>query len=532
MGSTRITKVAIFLILVGAIWALNFNKIEGRLTTMTTSRSSQPGRSLLQAVNVSDDTVRVDPLDNFKKYRGGYDITNKHYWSSTIFTGIHGYAIGVLWLFCGLVYGGFLLATTFCCQNNNRKLKKTSPCQEQSYLWPTILATFITVLAIVATGLVLGGNARFHSKAKTVVNIVIDTANEASETIYNTTGAMKDMSVNLEVSNNGSSQASGFLTSTSQKLDSQAADIQRQAKKNRHAIDKGLRIVYIVTIVTISFNLVAVLVLTAFGILRFRRALKVFIGLCWLLTVLCWLFFGMYFFLEKFEGDTCTALEDFQKDPYNSSLSSILPCNELLSAKSVLSDVSSGIYDLVNEVNTNISTTYPDLIQVCNPFSAPPEYRYQPNNCPDNTIKIAEIPQALKWFTCSDESTGPCVGGLFSANEFRTVEGYTNSIQKILNAYPGMEDLVECQSVEDAFSEILHRHCKPLKRYTRMVWAPLSFLSIIMVALVLIWTVESHHMQEHHFSDGSVKPRSTAAEITEASIAQETKDDSFPNSVV
>lgn len=53
----------------------------------------------------------------------------------------------------------------------------------------------------------------------------------------------------------------------------------------------------------------------------------------------------------RFEGDTCTALEDFQKDPYNSSLSSILPCNELLSAKSLLSDVSAGIYNLVNEVN-------------------------------------------------------------------------------------------------------------------------------------------------------------------------------------
>lgn len=53
---------------------------------------------------------------------------------------------------------------------------------------------------------------------------------------------------------------------------------------------------------------------------------------------------------SRFEGDTCTALEDFQKDPYNSSLSSILPCNELLSAKSLLSDVSEGIYNLVNEV--------------------------------------------------------------------------------------------------------------------------------------------------------------------------------------
>ena len=53
----------------------------------------------------------------------------------------------------------------------------------------------------------------------------------------------------------------------------------------------------------------------------------------------------------RFEEDTCTALEDFQKDPYNSSLSSILPCEELFSAKSVLSDVSAGIYNLVNEVN-------------------------------------------------------------------------------------------------------------------------------------------------------------------------------------
>ena len=48
------------------------------------------GRNLLQTDNVSepirqsDDTVRVDPLDSFKKYRGGYNITNKHYWSVSV----------------------------------------------------------------------------------------------------------------------------------------------------------------------------------------------------------------------------------------------------------------------------------------------------------------------------------------------------------------------------------------------------------------------------------------------------------------
>ena len=94
----------------------------------------------------------------------------------------------------------------------------------------------------VASGVVLGGNARFHSKAKSVVDIIIDTANEASQTIYNTTGAMKDIRDNLGASGSDAETAS-FLTSTSRELDSEAADIHRQAKNNRHKIDKGLKIV-------------------------------------------------------------------------------------------------------------------------------------------------------------------------------------------------------------------------------------------------------------------------------------------------
>lgn len=180
----------------------------------------------------------------------------------------------------------------------------------------------------------------------------------------------------------------------------------------------------------------------------------------------------------------------------------------------------------------NISESYPNLVQVCNPFSAPPGYIYQPDNCPANTIKIGDIPQALKMFSCSDTSNGTCEGGLISAAALRTVEAYTTSLQNILNVYPGMEDLVKCQSVAEAFSEILHSHCKPLKRYTRMVWAALVFLSVIMVAFVLIWTEEAYHQQKHHSSSGSVEPHSMAAEMMEAGVPQSTKDVSNRNSVL
>ncbi|KAI9195701.1 hypothetical protein LWI28_017312 [Acer negundo] len=471
-----------------------------------------------------DDTVRVDPLENLNKYRGGFDITNKHYWSSTVFTGIYGYAIGILWLLGGFVYGGFLLSSSFCCKSRRKgKLKKRAPCHKHCYLLPILLAAFFTILAmqvtiLAASGLVLGGNAKFNSRARSVVDIVINTANEASESIFNATGAMRGMEINIG-SNVEMNRASAFLTSTSDKLDVGAANIERQARKNRRLIDKGLKIVYAITTVTISLNLIAVIALSVSGVLRLQRALYLLITLCWFLTFLCWVLFGVYYFLENFASDTFTALENFQQDPNNNSLSSILPCDELLSAESILYDVSAGIYDLVNKVNVNISilqatSSFPSIPNVCNPFSGPPAYQYLTDYCPVNTIRIGDIPKALKFFTCSDAGgNGSCKDGEFiSSNEYKTVESYTSLIQNILNVYPNMQSLIECQSVKDAFSEILVKHCKPLKKYVNMVWVALVLLSIIMVCLVLIWSAQAAHQQQLHCLDGSVKPHSATQE--------------------
>ncbi|KAK6116744.1 hypothetical protein DH2020_049477 [Rehmannia glutinosa] len=457
--------------------------------------NSESGRFLAETNNVSDssrrsddNTVRVDPLDDLKKYRGGYDITNKHYWSVSI----HGYIIAVIWVLCGVGYGVFLLVKSTFMSSRKLKKKKRSPCHKQCYVQPLVFAILFTLLAITGSGLVLGGNAKFHSRAKTVIDIIIDTADEASDTIHNTTGAMKEMSLSLgDV--DATSQATSFLTSTSRRLDAQAADIERQASTNRRRIDLGLRIVYNNN----GYDFIDV-------------------SSCNCST--------------SFAGDTCTALESFQQDPYNNSLSSILPCDELRSAKSVLGDVSAGIYDLVNEVNTNISTSYGNIVQICNPFSPPPTHEYQPWNCPSTSIRIGDIPQVLRMLACPDSEGTTCNGGiLISATYYNTVEAYSTSIQRLLDVYPGMESLVECETVKDAFLEILQKHCSPLKRYVRMVWAALVFLAVVMVALVVVWTVTVHHNKNHHsLLDGSVKPHSTTSteDMLESGMAKTTNGDS------
>lgn len=68
-------QVTISLLLVVILMALNINSLHGGLIG--------PERKLVEIEKQtgSDDTVRIDPLKNFKKYRGGFDITEKHYWS-------------------------------------------------------------------------------------------------------------------------------------------------------------------------------------------------------------------------------------------------------------------------------------------------------------------------------------------------------------------------------------------------------------------------------------------------------------------
>lgn len=73
------------------------------------------------------------------------------------------------------------------------------------------------------------------------MNIIIDTADGASETIYTTTGALRDMNTDLEDTDIGD-EAANFLIPTSQSLDRQAADIHRGATKNRRLVEKGVEI--------------------------------------------------------------------------------------------------------------------------------------------------------------------------------------------------------------------------------------------------------------------------------------------------
>ncbi|CAI8616699.1 unnamed protein product [Vicia faba] len=474
------------------------------ISAQVISHSDSTTDNLPQPISQKDHTIRVDPLDNFKKYKGGFNITNKHYWSSVFFTGIYGYAVGVLLLFCGVLF----VTIDFC--GEGIRNKKIFPSNFKGLdVWPVPLAIMHMILAMVFSGLVIACGANFNYQARTSVNIIIKTTNEASEIIHNATEALKEIHEDL-MESNVAVEAFENLDSTADKFNSTAENIIEKAAKNKLVINKALKVVFVITIVIISLYLIVVISLSVFGVLKFWRVLYMLVIMCCLVIVICWLLFGVYLVLENFSNDVCTYLLNFEENPYNNSISYLHHCDELLSAKPVLSEIGGVIYNLVNEVNSNISnlqgTLLRNVVYICSPFTAPPEYLYRPNNCPLNTIQIGDIPKVLKPYTCFEDDDEKCSNEDFiSYGEYKTVESYTSSIQDLLNVYPCMEELIECKLVKDAIDQIVFKHCKLLKGFAKLVWLGMVILALNMMLLVVLWMAIKTHYDEHsHDVLGSV----------------------------
>jgi hypothetical protein len=62
------------------------------------------------------------------------------------------------------------------------------------------------------------------------------------------------------------------------------------------------------------------------------------------------MYFGLYYFFDKFAGDTCAALEEYQLNPKNSTLGTIIPCSEKLYGGMILHNVSAGIHEIIDQV--------------------------------------------------------------------------------------------------------------------------------------------------------------------------------------
>ncbi|KAK7367628.1 hypothetical protein VNO80_09643 [Phaseolus coccineus] len=434
---------------------------------------------------------RPDPLQHFKYYNGDFDVRNKHYVASAAFTGVHGYAFACVWLLCGMVFAIFLIVKCLC--GGSASLT----CLDHYYLHIFFLLLFFTSLAIIASSFVLTTSQKTLRRTEKLKESVVGIGEDALRTLGRVIKTTNQMQLLLLPYN---PQICASLNSTTQDLRTNSRVIRRSIDRSEQSFDQATHTSYVAHFVVLTVNLVTLVAGIVLMLLYWRPGFIIIIFCFWILASLCWFLTGFDFFLHTFAEDACSAFEDFEKNPQNSSLGSMLPCmNESFSGK-LIAQIGYTIHRFVVELNSNMSVIYRLLgvseeneevmgvIKICDPFPESSNLNYVSQSCPQNAIRIGDLSKILAKFTCHEVGTGEeCKkeGRFLPETSYNMAHAYSRSIQDLLDIYPDLQKLSKCTVVKNKVADIVSNQCKPIRVSTKLLWSSMLSLSIIMVVLVL-----------------------------------------------
>jgi len=451
---------------------------------------------------------RLDPTNKLRHYRGGYDLTSKHYWASVAYTGIYGYSIGVAWLLLGLIIALLACSRCCCCPRERSKEHHSS-----NYYWlPRILVLLLSLFAIGCFIALFVRNKQVFNEANKAKHTISDAATIATDAVHTVTNTLAKVdNVMTKYNIPGLSAFASVEASLNKSADSITNKINRNVRKfNRLVTD-----VEIVLIVILSLGLLLILAGLIPAFLRWRRFFFVIIVIGWILAALTWLLFGLFFFLNNVADDTCEALDEYIQAPANTTLNSLVPCVDLAAAGTAFTLAREVIYNGIETVNSTVTsiqqfnnfigTGNGSVSGICNPIGGPPNYTYI-GTCANGTITIGNLPVVLQPYVClSNMSTLTCFtdGRWISQSENTTLYELSNGAQSLLNIIPTISGLANCSFVYNTFETFVNERCNPLKSGLRHLWIPLLLVSIGLTLLTAAWVL-TNHRNTHQWYMGTI----------------------------
>ncbi|XP_062011008.1 uncharacterized protein LOC133727443 isoform X3 [Rosa rugosa] len=360
-----------------------------------------------------------------------------------------------------------------------------------------LLVLLFTLLAIVASSSALAVNHSSMKGAEKLKRTIFSLAENASQTISKVTKAMRKMEYILLPYDKGMSMS---LNKTSHQLGKGLRSIQTLVDNNSHTLNQAIQAPYIAHLVIVTINLGVLVVALVLLLLHWYPGFVTIIILCWILTTLVWVLAGLDFFLHNFADDSCSALEEFERNDNNNTLSSILPCLDPKNSDALLTEIGSTIYNFIDKLNSKVvefsrllgmneQNTDFAFLRVCNPFSGGPKFSYEPERCLNSHITIEKLSDAIAGVTCYDDQDKEACkrsGRLLPHTYYNMASAYSQSIQEFLKLYPTLQSLAYCTFVKDGISEVVRYQCRPIKLAFRLLWASILSLAIFMVFLVVL----------------------------------------------
>ncbi|KAJ7966216.1 putative Transmembrane protein [Quillaja saponaria] len=443
-------------------------------------------------------THRRDPLNGFKKYTQGWNISEHHYWASVGFTAVPLFAVAAVWF---LGFGLCLLLISLCYFCHKRQ---TYGYSRTCYSLSLVLLILFTLAAIVGCIVLYTGQGKLHySTTKTLEYVVhqADATVEKLRDVSNYLAAAKQIGIDRIFL---PSDVQTDIDQIETKINSSASILENKTTENSDDIQDILDSVRLALIIISAVMLLLTFLGLLFSIFGMQLLVYILVIAGWILVTGTFILCGTFILLHNVAADTCVAMDEWVQYPTaHTALDEILPCVDNATAQETLlrsKEVTSELVNLVNEVITNITNinfapnftplyfnqSGPLVPLLCNPFYADMTNRV----CTASEVDLTNATQVWSSYVCQVSETGICTTtGRLTPTFYNQMAAGVNVSFALYNYGPYLIELEDCTFARETFSDISRDHCPGLQLYSRWIYIGLVMVSTAVMLSLIFWVI-------------------------------------------
>ncbi|KAK9054648.1 hypothetical protein SSX86_025727 [Deinandra increscens subsp. villosa] len=440
-------------------------------------------------------TRRKDPMNDFKYYTGGWNISDDHYISSVSFTSAPLFAIAAIWL-VGFGVSLLLICCCYCCLR-----RSPYDYSKTTYTFSLFLLSFFTISAIVGCIVLYTGQGKFHESTTDTLDYVVSQSND---TVYNLKNLSSILSVAKGIQIDQLSLPSNVKTDIDRvhkMINDAASNLQFETRKNENDIKNVLKDVRLALIIIAAVMLLVAILGFLFSILGVQFLVYILVILGWILVAATLILCGIFLALHNIVGDTCVAMNEWVENPMaHTALDDILPCVDDATAQETMSqskEVEFQLVGMVNNIINNISNIdppqFPSFLNynqsgplvptLCNPLTANKTVRI----CQAGELQFNNATTVWRNYVCQVSANNTCTTvGRLTPKMYQQMSTAVNVSADLTEYGPWLTGLLDCSFVRVTFFGIQNDHCPDLKLFSEWVYIGLAMVSgAVMVSLVL-----------------------------------------------
>ncbi|KAI7987124.1 hypothetical protein LOK49_LG13G02685 [Camellia lanceoleosa] len=479
-------------------------------------------------------TERKDPLNGFKKYTGGWNISNEHYWASVAFTAVPFFMIAMVWF---VVFGlslSLICLCHFCCRR-----EEPYGYSRAAYVLSLVFLIIFTAVAIVGCVVLYTNQGKFHDTTTETLKYVVNQADTTVDKLKNVSeylAAAKEVGVDKVFL---PSSVQTDIDGIESKLNSSASNLAERASSNSKDIQDLLDSVRLALIIIAAVMLGLTFLGFIFSIFGMQFLVNILVIIGWILVTGTFILCGIFLLLHNVAADTCVAMNEWVENPTaQTALDDILPCVDNATAQETLmrtKEVTSQLVEVVNQVITNVSNinfspnfppfyfnqSGPLLPILCNPFNSD----FTDRSCSAGEVDLSNATQVWANYVCKvSPSTGNCITtGRLTPTTYNQMAADVNVSYGLYHYGPFLVELQDCVFVRQTFSNLYSSHCPALQRYSEWIYIGLVMVSVAVMLSLIFWVVYGRERRHRVYTKQHQPAHAQGVEGVKATIVEEDK---------